>query len=105
MHKKVILVIFISSIFGCSTTQHLKPIEADVEQAKQMNIKTNFASLTSGYNLYAKKCTNCHRLFHPNEYNASKWQTILPRMFIKARIQNEEQRILITNYVLLKGKR
>jgi len=104
MTTKITLLIFILSSIACGTVQHLKPSETDVDRGKQMDIVTNVADLTAGYNLYAKNCTNCHRLFHPDEYNASKWKNILPRMFLKGRIQNEEQKILITNYVLLKSK-
>jgi hypothetical protein len=40
--------------------------------------------------LYADKCTSCHRLHRPTEYSREKWPTILERMAVKAKLTPEE---------------
>ena len=40
--------------------------------------------------LYAGKCTSCHRLHRPSEYSKEKWPTILERMAAKAKLTPEE---------------
>ena len=40
--------------------------------------------------LYADKCTACHRLHRPSEYSKEKWPPILERMAVKAKLTPEE---------------
>ena len=44
--------------------------------------------------LYANKCTSCHRLHRPSEYTRQRWPTILERMAVKAKLTPEEARHL-----------
>lgn len=44
--------------------------------------------------LYANKCTACHRLHRPSEYSKAKWPAILDRMSVKAKLTPEEDQEL-----------
>ncbi|MEI6576207.1 MAG: cytochrome c [Bacteroidota bacterium] len=58
--------------------------------------------LTVGMQLYKNSCHKCHGLKKPNRYNAEQWVKILDKMQPKAKIDNE-QRKLIYAY-LINGK-
>lgn len=57
-----------------------------------------------GCKLYSQKCAGCHQLYHPDKYTVTKWNTILPKMFTKAKVSSEEQQKLIGDYVRAMSK-
>ena len=54
--------------------------------------------------LYANKCTACHRLHRPSEYSKEKWPAILDRMAVKAKLAPEEDDEL-RQYLLSRARR
>lgn len=104
--KNIILITFISiaALIACTTTQHLQPVNADIDKANLKNINVTLANLQTGYNLYEKKCSSCHRLHNPNEYTEKEWQPILHKMFLKAKITTDVEQELIKTYINIKCK-
>jgi len=52
-----------------------------------------------GYKLYSEKCASCHQLYRPDKYTIVLWNSILPKMFPKAKVSDNEQQKLIRDYV------
>jgi mono/diheme cytochrome c family protein len=54
--------------------------------------------LLAGRALYMDKCSSCHSLKQPKKFNAAEWNKILDKMAPKAKI-NDEQRKLVYQFV------
>jgi len=52
-----------------------------------------------GYELYSKNCSGCHHLYATGKYSIEQWNKLLPEMFVKAKIKDEDQQSLIRDYV------
>ena len=95
------LIIFISA---CTTTEHLQPADADLFLAQQRIPGITMTDLQRGYKMYSLNCSGCHRLHDPVEYTAGQWKPILDKMFVKARLSDDRQKQLISNYLVAKSK-
>ena len=102
--KKIISILCLSIFAACAATSKFAPTaeELPAMQAKAPGI--TYDDALHGYKLYAANCSNCHRLHNPKEYTALKWNKILPEMFQKAKITNDDQHQLIRNYLAAKSK-
>jgi cytochrome c5 len=104
MRVKYIFIAAVLFIAACSTTQHLRPEEADLAVAQQRIPGITISELQSGYKIYATNCSGCHRLHSPREYTAEKWKPILSEMFAKAKMTDDKQKELVANYLVAKAK-
>lgn len=104
MKKYFILCSLVIVIAACTVTQHLQPADADLALAQQRIPGITISQLHDGYKLYVNKCSACHRLHNPNEYTAVKWKPILAEMFIKAKLTEDNSRLLISNYLVARSK-
>jgi hypothetical protein len=87
----------------CSSYSYL-PTTADVYNAKIQWPEIDSSLLYKGYHLYKNKCGSCHFLYKPENYSLSKWDSILSKMKLEAKI-TDEQLDLIKKYVYThKGK-
>ena len=59
---------------------------------------------TAGYKLYSEKCAGCHQLYHPDKYTIGQWNSILSKMFPKAKVSSKDQQKLIEDYVYALSK-
>jgi len=59
----------------------------------------NIGELKVGKELYINHCKQCHSIHRPKEYSAEKWVKILDQMQPKAKIDNEQRR-LIYSYLI-----
>ena len=96
-----VIIIFITS---CSTTQHLQPADADLVTAQQRIPGITLADMQAGYKIYVRNCSACHRLYDPKEYTPVKWKPILTEMFAKAKMTDEKEKELVSNYIIAKSK-
>ncbi|HMT74840.1 MAG TPA: hypothetical protein PKA77_12290 [Chitinophagaceae bacterium] len=104
MKKYFILCSLVISIAACTATQHLQPADADLALAQQRVPGITITELKNGYKLYINKCSACHKLHNPNEYTAVKWKPILAEMFAKAKLTEDDSKLLISNYLVAKSK-
>ena len=72
-----ILIVIISFIAACSESYVIN-----------MDKETNYPD---GRDLYSSKCNACHRLYNPNKYTASEWDSLLIPMEKKAKIEKEHR--------------
>jgi hypothetical protein len=102
--KKIIATLCLCTFAACAATSKFAPA-ADELPAMQSRVPgISFDGAMQGYKLYATNCSNCHRLHNPEEYTAIEWNKILPEMFDKAKLKNEENQTLLRNYVISKSK-
>jgi hypothetical protein len=54
-------------------------------------IKKDFiVDMDKGKTIFTNRCSRCHGLHDPKEFNAEKWDIILSRMIPRARLSSEE---------------
>jgi hypothetical protein len=104
MKIKILIVVIVLCSAGCKTTQHLQPADADLVAAQQRIPGITMNDLQHGYKIYVTNCSACHRLHDPKEFTADKWKIILLEMFLKAKMTDDTQKQLVTNFLVSKGK-
>ena len=65
----------------------------------------NSAALAAeGKRLYTAKCAKCHRFYPPGDYSDEKWEYWMKKMKKKARLNDEQYRLVLDyTYELKKG--
>lgn len=53
----------------------------------------------SGQKLYIHYCRTCHHLYDPKKFTDQKWTTILDKMLPKAKVMNQTDQELISDYL------
>ncbi|WP_318350401.1 c-type cytochrome [Aquipluma nitroreducens] len=92
------IILAAAIIFGaCSPTLYLPTIN----DASRAGISTD--SLMAGRTLYINHCGSCHNLHLPEQYTQAHWEKVMPGMRLKAKISEEEAK-LISNFVLARCK-
>ena len=89
--KKLILFGCIVLLTSCSSQLYI-PIEATPT--------VSLEELKTGREIYVKKCSSCHQLHLPSQYNEKVWSSNLNEMQARAKITDEEKQLIyqyITN--------
>ena len=94
MTKRIlhISVLFVACglLWTCSH-RVLPPTSVQIDEAVKTEPGTNPDILQMGFEVYADKCGNCHKLHQPGEYDQAKWEKdILPMMSKKAKLTDQE---------------
>ena len=71
-------------------------------QAKVPGI--NYEQAQQGYSIYILHCGNCHRVHNPTEHTQEEWDNILVKMFVKAKMKDANEKLLLQNYLHAKSK-
>ena len=110
--KILLLFIMIRFLLGCNTSSKNKtytfrvspssPYELSDAESKVPGI--TFERLSVGKKLYLQDCSGCHALKNPAHYSAFQWENLLQKMFVKAKIKNEKEKILIREYIMASSK-
>lgn len=93
-HIAMVMILFFAA---CSPALYL-PTIAD---ASRTGITTD--SLILGRSLYVNHCGSCHNLHLPEQFTSKHWQQKMPEMQLKAKISDENTK-LITNFILARSK-
>jgi cytochrome c5 len=97
--KKLILLsaLAISSVLlvQCSP----KTAKSTVGTTTQAEPKYTAAQIAEGHTIYTNNCGKCHKLFQPQDKSLDKWNSILPRMIGKAKL-DDQQGALVRAYVV-----
>lgn len=88
--KKIILLGITLFLFSCSTNLYI-PIEATTT--------ATLSELKTGREIYVKKCSSCHHLHLPHQYNSKVWIKNLDEMQVRAKITNADKE-LIYQYIV-----
>jgi cytochrome c5 len=97
--KKVCIVVVISVAIAACSAKTFAPTDRQLPAMQQKVPGITLESARAGYTIYSKKCAGCHQLYHPGKYTIVQWNRILPKMFPRAKVTNEDQEKLITDYL------
>lgn len=103
MRKTFVSICVAVAIAACSA-RTWAPTNEQLVQMKQKVPGITLEEARSGSKLYSGKCARCHRLYPPEKYTEAQWNSILPKMFLKAKLPDNEQQKLISNYVVSLSK-
>jgi len=80
-------------------------VAAGVESAKVAEIKKQYseAQIQEGMTIWQNSCVKCHKLFEPESRTIAKWETILPNMSMRAKL-NQDQSAKFRAYILTHAK-
>jgi cytochrome c5 len=102
--KKNIIILFFSvlTIAACSTSKRSSTTDAAKNKSANKEASEESAALVRGKSIYEQYCGLCHGLKKTDNYNATQWATIVPKMVEKTNkktgktaIADAEQQILM----------
>ena len=79
----------------------LVPNNEDVAVAQSKWPGTTLMNLTTGYDIFSDKCTRCHETKMPQDFSVDDWNSILPGMGRRARLDSNQYK-LVYQYILTK---
>lgn len=94
-------------IYFISCTSSSKNSSSTIDELKHAQLKVpgiTMERFDAGKKLYVLNCSGCHSLKKPDKYSTEQWKPILQKMFIKAKLTDEKEKILIIDYVVAKSK-
>jgi mono/diheme cytochrome c family protein len=89
--KKLFFFSSILLLISCSSQLYVPKVAASTVSVED---------LKTGRDIYVKKCSSCHQLFLPNQYNEKSWSFNLTDMQERAKITDAEKQLIyqyITN--------
>lgn len=107
MMKKIktilIATIAISLMVGCfpQASQVIKSLP--VESKSQILAQFSEQQISQGHSLFSTNCDNCHKLKTPENYTAEQWNSIVKRMIPKAKLSDEDGK-LVRAYLIAHSK-
>ena len=101
--KKLCIGFLSITIVACSA-KTFAPTDQQLSAMQQKVPGITLESATAGYKLYSEKCAGCHQLYHPDKYTIGQWNSILSKMFPKAKVSSKDQQKLIEDYVYARSK-
>ncbi len=93
MKKFMVITAGIFILYGCASKLYI-PGEANVQKAQSVSPGITLGQMTAARKLYATKCSSCHNLHLPKEFNALQWQKNLDKMQARAKITDEQKQLL-----------
>jgi len=97
--KKAFIAVITFVVFIACSAKTFAPTGEQLTAMQQKVPGITLENANAGYKLYSEKCVSCHQLYHPDKYTIAQWNSILSKMFPKAKVSNEEQQKLIADYV------
>ncbi|MGH2643075.1 MAG: c-type cytochrome [Chitinophagaceae bacterium] len=94
MKRTILITSALLILYGCAS-QLYQPASLNVQKARQVEPDITLAELQSARKLYAAKCSSCHNLHLPGEYTAIQWPKILDKMQPKARISDDQKKLIL----------
>ena len=97
----IFVIIFAAS---CAASRSYSPTEEQVAQMQEKVPGITPEKARAGYAIYSANCGGCHRLYAPGDYTKAQWEKILPRMYTKAKLTGEEEKIRVRDYLYALSK-
>src|SRR5438093_120585 len=96
--KPLLFLLALCILIACASNK-LAPKSENLSQMQQKVPGITLEKAQQGYALYKQKCSGCHQLYAPASYTIPEWDKVLKAMFPKAKIQDEETKGLIRDYL------
>jgi mono/diheme cytochrome c family protein len=92
-HRRRRLVALLLGLAGASACAAglPHPSEVDVARARERWPETSRADLEKGREVYVVRCSTCHPLHRPTEYEPARWDAELHKMAPRARLSEAER--------------
>jgi cytochrome c5 len=103
---KKLTILLLSALIAISSCTSKKAATTEKSPADIVaEVKKNYseAQLAEGKTLWQDNCKKCHKLHDGPDYTVKKWENVLPRMFNRAKV-NDEQSGKIRAYLLANAK-
>jgi nitrate/TMAO reductase-like tetraheme cytochrome c subunit len=94
MRKAVFATMAVFILYGCASKLYA-PASVNVQKAQKVDSTITLEQLQASRNLYAATCSSCHNLHLPDEFTAAQWVKILDKMQPKAKITDEQKKMLL----------
>ncbi len=112
MKKDFLFLILLPFLLACTSsskdkTNILSVLPTSAYELSNAQLKVpgiTMERLSAGKKIYISKCSGCHALKNPSSYTVDKWEPILQKMFVKAKLTDEEEKMLIRDYVMAISK-
>jgi cytochrome c1 len=95
--RNTVLLLICLLLGACSAALYIPT----TDDANRLGVSTG--NLLVGRKLYTNHCGSCHNLHLPEQYTWKSWQKEMPEMKQKAKITDDEAR-LISNFLLARSK-
>ncbi|MBL1410594.1 c-type cytochrome [Sphingobacterium faecale] len=106
MRKEIIIIfstIAILSMVSCFPKASQLIRSLPVENKEQILAQYNQQQIAEGNAIFKNSCGSCHKLKQPETQTAEKWNSIIKRMIPKAKLSDEEGK-LVRAYVIANSK-
>ncbi|MFN8176784.1 MAG: cytochrome c [bacterium] len=80
------------------------PSEADVARARVRWPETSRADLERGRERYVVRCSTCHPLHRPTEYEPARWEAEVRKMAPRARLSEAERDEILRYVTAVRGE-
>ena len=97
--KRVSIIVLVSVMVAACSAKSFAPIGGQLAVMQHKVPGITLENAKAGYKLYSEKCEGCHQLYRPDKYAITQWNSILPKMFPKAKMSSEEQQKLVRDYL------
>lgn len=84
--KKIFLLFVVFALTSCATELYIP---------KEATTAVSLEDLKKGRELYVKKCSGCHQLYLPKQFNEKEWEMTLNIMQEEAEISDEEVQLIL----------
>lgn len=97
--------LFFYMVTSCSVNQDFQVTDMETQRLKNRGYMANLGEVKEGYKLYVSRCGSCHNLIAPSKFTVSQWQlTYLPAEFVKATVEKENEKKLISYFIFSKAR-
>lgn len=97
--------LFFYAATSCSINQDFQVTNIETQRLKNRGYMATEDEVKDGYKLYVSRCGSCHNLIAPSKYTLSQWQlTYLPAEFVKATVEKENEKKLISYFIYSKAR-
>ena len=86
---KTLAILFTFLIVSCTSAIPIIS-ETDVPRAQLLWKDITLEQLRADRELYILKCSGCHGLYKPDQYSVNEWNSILPSMNVKSKLNSTE---------------
>src|SRR6218665_858455 len=102
---KVILITGASVVLMMSCFPKASKVirELPVESKEQIKAQYSTAQIEEGHTIFTNSCDNCHKLKEPASHTPEQWNKILKRMIPKAKLSDEQGK-LVRAYLITHSK-
>lgn len=95
----LIMMVIVATVSSCTSKKAATSEKSPADIVAEIKKNYTEAQLAEGKTLWQDNCKKCHKLHDGPDYTVKKWENVLPRMFNRAKV-NDDQAGKIRAYLL-----